>query len=114
PLSLRIRSPADAIASGAREAIDTCAPSDANARATAKPRPLLAPPTMAIFPVRCRSICRFGSYGSLASLPIDPRDDAVERLSRRLIELSARRPDHRVRNRAAPREHLFADGHPDA
>src|SRR5262245_61929310 len=30
--------------------MDTCAPSPARARATARPRPLLAPPTIATFP----------------------------------------------------------------
>ena len=39
-----------------REAIDTCAPSATRARATARPRPRLAPPTMATFPVSPRSM----------------------------------------------------------
>ena len=55
PDSCSICVPAASIASRLREAIDTCAPSAASARATASPRPLLAPPTIATFPLSFRS-----------------------------------------------------------
>src|SRR4029453_16324874 len=56
PLSCWIRAPAALMASGLREAMETCAPSPANACATASPSPLLPPPIIATFPFSPRFI----------------------------------------------------------
>src|SRR5438552_7980008 len=56
-----MRFAAAAIAAASRDAIDTCAPSAASARATAKPSPLLAPPTIATLFVRPKSMGRYGT-----------------------------------------------------
>jgi len=56
PVSRATVSAARRIASPSRDAIDTAAPSAANARATAYPSPLLAPPTIAILFFSPRSI----------------------------------------------------------
>src|SRR5947209_2695279 len=53
------------MAAASRDAIETCAPSLASARATALPSPLLAPPTIATLFLKPRSI-RGSSQGRKA------------------------------------------------
>src|SRR5439155_21089096 len=86
PLSFLVFSPAADTASRPRDAIDTWAPSSASARATAKPRPLLAPPTIAVLPLRLRSISIQVRSGRLKPDPTygrDPFHEAIERIARR-------------------------------
>src|SRR2546426_11970198 len=105
-----MRFAAAAIAAASRDAIDTCAPSSASARATANPSPLLAPPTIAILFASPRST--FPPF--LPFPPSTPLHHPIQRFARRPIELTARRADAGMRDRAAPLQHFLANRHPNA
>ena len=96
----RRRRPLDARPRRARRST-TCAPSAASARATAKPSPLLAPPTIATLFVRPRSMGRYGIQRESASVLATGFATAWTRLP----QDSPHRLRHRTHGRPRRRAH---------